>query len=562
VRGEGCGMVVLRRLGDALLALDDVLAVVEASVCNSDGKTNGLTAPSPVAQRRLLETALHQAGLVPADVTCVELHGTGTPLGDPLEYEAAAGAYGDAADRCWLGSVKANIGHLEAAAGVASFVKAVEAVRRAELVPQLHLSHLNPHIALDGTRFAVPEGARHWDTGGKPRRAGVSSFGFGGTNVHAIVGEPPDVARDGYAWAAGPVLVVVSARSPEALQAHAAAIAGVLAGRSAGELPGYAAALARRRTALDHRIAVMGEEPAALSAALVRAAAQPCVPAGAPRVAFVPSGQEAEPAELLALLDDPITSAVVREFDDAVGGHRLLDPATADRDGSLARLRALARYAALTARWRLWGVEPVAGYGTAIDPSVSVHFVLSGQSIQNEKVPPPGLHTVRVGPEQVDRAARLAVLGQLWRAGCRVDWTAVYPGPVPALPLLPTYPWQRERYWVPLNGERHAPVLASLLSRVQAWVAHALGDADPEGVNVDVSARDLGLDSMAFVELKNRVEDDLGRPVPITAFLEGSSLREIVAGLTGAKAALLDRVDELSEAELDRILAGARGEWR
>jgi acyl transferase domain-containing protein len=192
VRGEGCGMVVLKRLPDARRDGDDILAVVRGTAVNHDGRSNGLTAPNGLAQQDVVRRALAVAGVAPSEVGYVEAHGTGTPLGDPVEIRALAGVLGEGrtSDRpLALGSVKTNIGHLEAAAGIAGFVKAVLTVRHGLIPPHLNLDEPNPHVAWDALPVTVPTRATEWD--GRHRISGVSSFGFGGTNAHAVIEGAP-----------------------------------------------------------------------------------------------------------------------------------------------------------------------------------------------------------------------------------------------------------------------------------------------------------------------------------------------------------------------------------
>ncbi|MBU6352325.1 MAG: acyltransferase domain-containing protein, partial [Chloroflexi bacterium] len=196
VRSEGCGVVVLKRLADALAAGDTVLAVIAGSAVNQDGASNGLTAPNGAAQEALYRTALAAAGLEPAQISYVEAHGTGTRLGDPIEVRALEAVYGagrTADNPLVVGSVKTNIGHTEAAAGVAGLIKLVLSLRQRTIPPHLHFRALNPHLA--GSRIQIPVQGRPWDAqgAGQPRRGAVSSFGFSGTNAHLIVEEAPAV---------------------------------------------------------------------------------------------------------------------------------------------------------------------------------------------------------------------------------------------------------------------------------------------------------------------------------------------------------------------------------
>ena len=194
VRSEGCGILVLKRLSDAERDGDRICAVIPSSAVNQDGASSGLTVPNGGAQQRLIGTALARAGWTGGDVDYLEAHGTGTPLGDPIEVQAAAAAYGGSrdADRPLLmGSVKTNIGHTESASGAAGLIKVVLSLQH-ELLPQsLHFDQPSPHIPWDSLPVRVVDKAIPWQANGRPRRAGVSSFGFTGTNAHVLIEEAP-----------------------------------------------------------------------------------------------------------------------------------------------------------------------------------------------------------------------------------------------------------------------------------------------------------------------------------------------------------------------------------
>ncbi|MGF1480505.1 MAG: beta-ketoacyl synthase N-terminal-like domain-containing protein [Cyanophyceae cyanobacterium] len=197
-RSEGCGIVILKRLADAQRDGDRILAVVRGSAINQDGHSNGLSAPNGLAQQTAIRQALNNAGIDPAHIQYVEAHGTGTALGDPIEMKAIQAALGNRPEHqpCVIGSVKTNIGHLEAAAGIAGLIKVVLSLQHQEIPPHLHLNELNPHIALDGTPFTIATQGQPWKDWGR-RLAGVSSFGFGGTNAHLVVeGEPASPQRE------------------------------------------------------------------------------------------------------------------------------------------------------------------------------------------------------------------------------------------------------------------------------------------------------------------------------------------------------------------------------
>ena len=194
VRSEGCGILVLKRLSDAERDGDRICAVISSSAVNQDGASSGLTVPNGGAQQRLIGTALTRAGLTGGDVDYLEAHGTGTPLGDPIEVQAAAAAYGGSRDQnrpLLMGSVKTNIGHTESASGAAGLIKVVLSLQH-ELLPQsLHFDTPSPHIPWDALPVQVVGESTPWLTNGRPRRAGVSSFGFTGTNAHVLVEEAP-----------------------------------------------------------------------------------------------------------------------------------------------------------------------------------------------------------------------------------------------------------------------------------------------------------------------------------------------------------------------------------
>ena len=198
VRGEGCGVVVLKRLEDALTSGDSVCAIILGSAVNQDGRSNGLTAPNGPAQEAVIRKALCKADVAPNQVQFVECHGTGTPLGDPQEVQALHHVLGEGRSDdqpCYLGSVKTNIGHLEAAAGVAGLIKTILALQGGQIPPNLHLQNINPRLSMETIPFELPMRPMPWPTVEGRRIAGVSSFGFGGTNAHLILSDAP-VHRD------------------------------------------------------------------------------------------------------------------------------------------------------------------------------------------------------------------------------------------------------------------------------------------------------------------------------------------------------------------------------
>ncbi|MDG2305443.1 MAG: beta-ketoacyl synthase N-terminal-like domain-containing protein [Candidatus Binatia bacterium] len=254
VRGEGCGVVVLKRLSDALAAGDPIWAVVRGTASHQDGRSAGVTAPCGIAQETVIREALADAGRPPEAIGYVESHGTGTPLGDPIEMEALKTVFGDAAagERCAIGAVKTNIGHLEAAAGIAGFIKAVLVLAHETVPANLHFKKLSPYISLDGSCLEVPTANRALlPREGHRRCAGVSSFGFSGTNVHTVLEEAPVEPAAGESRPAQ--ILALSAASSSALDQVGAEVATFLDEHPEVDLADVAHTLRVGRSRLPHR---------------------------------------------------------------------------------------------------------------------------------------------------------------------------------------------------------------------------------------------------------------------------------------------------------------------
>ena len=388
VRGEGCGVVVLKRLSDAVAEGNTVLAVIRGSAVNQDGRTSGLTVPNGPAQEALIREALAHARVESARVSYVEAHGTGTALGDPIEVRALAAALGPgrAPDRpVAIGSVKTNIGHLEAAAGIASLIKVTLALRYRELPASLHFKTPNPHIPWAELPVEVMVERRRWD-GSDPRIAGVSSFGFSGTNAHVIVEEAPVVAaveggeRPAY-------LLPLSAKSPGTLRALAGRLARHLEAHPEERLADVCFSAGVGRAHLPERAAVRGRDAAEVATRLKALAAGQEVDGvargagrrgGVPQVAFLFTGQgaqypgmghrlyEVEPAFRNAL--DACAAALDPHLDRPLREIIAAGPAAlpALDEARYAQPAMFAIEVALAAMWRSWGIEPVAVIGHSL----------------------------------------------------------------------------------------------------------------------------------------------------------------------------------------------------
>ncbi|MEW5983051.1 MAG: beta-ketoacyl synthase N-terminal-like domain-containing protein [Acidobacteriota bacterium] len=271
IRSEGCGMIVLKRLSDAMAAQDNILAVVRGTAVNQDGRTAGLTVPNGPSQQAVIQKALADAGVDPAQVNYVETHGTGTALGDPIEVGSLGAVFGSShtpTAPLLIGSVKTNLGHLEGAASIAGVIKVVLALQHDQLPPHLHYRQPNPHMAWDRLPIAVTKTGTPWPAGQGRRLAGVSGFGFGGTNAHAVLEEAPPQpdSRDGREFPV--VLLTLSAKTEAARQALTQRYAQWIAEHPDSSPGNLCLAASTRRSHFPYRLAVEGSSLAELGEGL------------------------------------------------------------------------------------------------------------------------------------------------------------------------------------------------------------------------------------------------------------------------------------------------------
>lgn len=407
VRGEGCGMLVLKRLSDALEQGDPIFAVIRATATNQDGRTSGITAPNAVSQQAVILAALAQAGLQPAQVDYVEAHGTGTPLGDPIEIEALRRVFprSTAADRpCYVTSVKANVGHMETVSGVAGIIKVALMMQNQKIPPQLHLEALNPRISLAQSRLVIPTQPVPWPVTETPRLAGVSSFGFGGANTHVVLQAPestqpaqqtvsdrlplPDRTRH---------LVTLSGKSAAALHASAQRLAAHLEQHPALDIADLAATLNRGRAHFAHRAAIVAADGKQLAEQLaqVAAARQPrgvksgnVHPGKRPQVAFLFTGQGAQYSDMglglyrtqpvfrqtLDRCNEILRERLPRPLLSVIYPGLSPEPEPGSDEIDQTQYTQPALFAleyAVATLWRHWGVEPCAVLGHSVGEYVA-----------------------------------------------------------------------------------------------------------------------------------------------------------------------------------------------
>ncbi len=552
VRAEGSGIVVLKRLSDALADRNRILAVIRGTAANQDGKSSGLTAPNGPSQEAVLRAALADAGMGVDDLQYIESHGTGTALGDPIEAGALARVFAERSHEVgplWIGSVKSNLGHLESAAGIAGLMKLVLALQHREIPATLHLDKPNRRIEWEALPICPASRRETWPEARGLRAGGVSSFGFSGTNVHVVLEEAPPANEpiteilDGH-----PTLIVLSAKTDSALRQVAARLADWLQTHTELPFPGVAHTLSAGRWHFENRLAMVArsceevilklrnfpngdlllgklvEHQSKLgfvfaSEGLSGCSCQPLVEnvpvyresfnqcdailsdeVGGTRIldAWVHGNPSAVPAEMYPVLSLAVQYAYAKLFESCgvepayvsgsgsgaiaaaccAGALRIEDGvrlALAVGQGDARRVEALSQaipmevprlpwYASedtsILAQW----IRRALTMGVALPDSEqprekSLVSIRIGSSETDENVPHPTIDIARRGVDGLEAFVRAAA--ELYVVGCCPDLSKLYRQTVTRAVALPTYPFERERYWLEIEPESPAPSTAS-----------------------------------------------------------------------------------------------------
>lgn len=644
--GNGSGVVLLKRLDRAIADGDHVYAVVRGSAVNNDGGVKaGYMAPSEVGQAAVATEALAAAAIDARTIGFVEAHGTATPLGDPIEVAGLASAFRQStADHgfCALGSVKGNVGHLQIASGIAGFIKAALAISREAIPPTVHFRSPNPKIGFESTPFYVNTKLLPWKREKHPRRASVNSLGIGGANAHVVLEEAP-ISSATPTEAGIPQVLTLTARTPTALVELATRFETWLREHPTASTRDIAFTTQTGRVPFAYRLAVLGATPLAWAEELQNWASASEASAVAnkagdpPSIAFVFPANEGpirrdsrelfsrEPAyrgavERCASSLSPSTAAeILRAF----RSNDEIEPSEL-RDSQLARLEEVISHYALASLWLDWGVVPnrIVGEGTgdwvaaAVSGAVAIDELLlaieSGRELESlalrtpriawsreaeareaASVGSPNEVCVPIDASQPWAAFSAEVLARSFTAGVAIDWKRVHGESRARRIPLPTYPFQRRRYWIerprvalPASGRsdgnvelkpasqngtnghhangHHPPVpaattreasmvvtgnvatlatlrqsLADVLPRerrgvitthIRQQLSQALG-VGVEAIPLDRGFADLGVDSLTAVELRNRLQQSLAHPLPATLLFDHPTVSDLASML-------------------------------
>ncbi len=589
VRGEGGGVVLLKPLAAALADGDDIYCLIDGSAVNNDGATTGLTVPGRATQEAVVRAALRRAGADPAGIDYVELHGTGTTVGDPVEAAALGATYGGRRQRndpLLVGSAKTNVGHLEAAAGITGLIKVALAIRHGSIPASLNFERAQPEIDLSELNLDVVTAGTPWPGDDDVLRAGVSSFGMGGTNCHVVVSGARPGPAPAPAQTAEPAAWMLSARSPEALRGQATRLAQHLIDHPELSAADIGHSLAATRTRFGWRATAVDagrDELLTQVQALADGTVKPVPAAGAGQTVFVCPGHSEhwtrwcsrllEESPAFAAEIDTCAAALAPYVSWSLPEVLRTSPATPEdaRPAAFAVLIAQARL------WQSFGVVPDAVVGQA-EGEIAAAVIAGtlslpdGARLVTQRVPdldsefvlPPGAVFVDLGghpgttaairpvvPTATvveagdDRYSQMQAAAQLFRHGLAVDAT---PGGhrVP----LPTYAFDRSRYWIDdtdavVPEAPTAPAaLTDVLRLVRDETAVILGLGEAAGLQVDPATpfRELGVDSVMGVELVVRLNSATDRRMPGVVLFSHPTAELLAAYLATDPVAVADVV--------------------
>lgn len=598
VRSEGCAAVVLKRLSQAVENRDPILAVIRGSAMNHGGASGGLTIPNGSAQQTAIREALSQAKIQPQNIQYVETQGTGTPLGDAIEVRALGAVLKQGRSPqqpLWLASVKTNIGHTETASGLASLIKVVLALQHQKLPPHLHLQQVNPEISLEDIPAKIPTTLVPWPEGQSRRLAGVNAFGMSGTNAHVILEAAPTLDRSHPAIERPLHAFPVSAKTPEALRQLVQRYASYLAHTDV-PLGDVCFTAAVGRSHFPHRLMFVSDRAADLQQQLTEylsrsdSASALAAPPGQklPKIIFDITGRDDTVASSSGssrqLYDtQPVFKGAIDRCAESLAKTgisllQMLYPETGSSasDGSPYALFAI-NYA-LAELWQSWGIKPAAGFAGGGEgvPQLIADCVSGKQDLEAalqivsafpqsklsplpltppEAQPPTEEYRLSLNSQHANWKTLLTHLSRLYQQGAVIDWQEFHRPYAQQRLELPTYPFQRQRYWselaergaqpTPLASVASAPsrrvlsrealLAIDLAQRQQRLAAHlceciadALGVASSD-ITPEVSLDSLALDSIMALELKFDFEKTLCSNLPITSLLKSQDIATLSA---------------------------------
>ena len=462
VRGEGVGVVVLKRLSDAQRDNDNILALIKGSATNHNGPSGGLTVPSGSAQQQVIEQAIKNAGIEANDVDCIEAHGTGTALGDPIELRALDQVYGGSSRQnpLWVSSIKTNIGHLEAAAGIAGLIKMVAQLQQRTIYSHLHFNQPSSHIDWQQSVVSVPRKTMPWPEmpAEKPAIGGVSSFGINGSNAHIVLAEAPQ-SETASVPVQNPKILTMAAKTAQGLQAQVAQYHGFIAASSESDLASICYSSNLARSHFEHRVAFVVSNKTELLQQL--ADYSQCSQA-----------QHVNKRAIAMLLDGESEL-------DVAAYQRFSGFNVAYQQGLDLALNAnFAAQYALAQLFLTWGIMPSAmvglGKGEIIVSCIEGQLTLAQAAVALKRyvaVDKPDIDLTKLDLVIALGTASLEVcrqqnidtidvlepdlcLAQLYMAGVSLAWDKIYPAKRYDKAILPNYPFKQERCWLQLDGKR------------------------------------------------------------------------------------------------------------